>query len=151
QCAGQPAFETQVHEGGVLKRFRRAGDMEKRPHLFELLAGGEAREMHGMRTDVAYCERRTYLRWVETPGTLAILVRQVDCPLLKIFNLYLANIPQHAVADQLACLPHHGMGGIGVGDAENKPGGLLATYELERVIEVGRQRLVRNDVDPGVQ
>ena len=96
------------------------------------------------------------------PPDCAGSVRQAACfcpvvlerrgqPVLRILGLDHPDPAELARRDPLARLAHHRKAGVVVGQPEHEAGAPHGLDQVERVVEVGGQRLVADHVDPGLE
>ena len=82
---------------------------------------------------------------------LAIGGDRRDRPVLAELDEDLTNAAELPGPHHFPRLANHGKGGKAVGHAEEEAGRLLPTDEVDSIGEIGRQRLVANDVDTAVE
>ena len=106
-----------------------------------------------MRADVAQAARRAALLRVRAPRRLllagALEIRSQ--PALRVFDDHLADIAQHAPADQLARLLDHRIAGVIVREDEDFLRLLDDLPQLERLLEIERDRLVEDHIEPRLE
>ncbi len=130
------------HEGVELRR--EGGD---------LVADDELGEVEGMGADVADRAGGAGAGRIRAPfGLLAAgLLDAGGEPILRVFHLHDADGPELARLHHGARLPHQGIAGVIVRDREDQAGFTGELRELIGLAPRGRQRLVADHMDAGLQ
>src|ERR1700751_3506854 len=101
-----------------------------------------------MGPDIDQDHRTSDPGWIKTPSRRNILRSQVP---LNVLKMELADGPDGAIEDHSASLAHHRVGGVGVGQTELKPAVLHLLGQTYGRCQVGSERFVADDMEPGVQ
>ena len=109
-----------------------------------------------MGADVAHTVGDTGHRRIGAPdgqlsGALAGDAQLIDEPLLDILRIDGGDLADLALGDHLAGHLHHGVAGIGIGDAENQVFLLGQGHQLLRLLHSEAQRLFAHHMDPVLQ
>jgi len=85
--------------------------------------GYKARDVVGMRADVAEATAGPALRGIRAPGGLFLsgVLKRGGQPVLRVFDLHDANLSELAVGDHLAGLADHRIARVIVRESENQP------------------------------
>ena len=116
-----------------------------------LHSGHRVQQVICVAADIPEDRRRTRSGGIEAPVVGILQIRAHRELRLEVLDLAEPEVPDLAVRDHRPRLPHHGIGGVVVGGAEDEPARPHPGDEVPGVVQVGGERLVADDVPPRVE
>ena len=139
------------HAGGIVELASRHHRPDVGADLARLRAGDRMQQVPGVGADIRQNRRRTGPGGIETPVVGILQIGAHGKLRLDVLDLGEPQLPEVTVRDHRPRLPHHGIGGVVVGGAEDETARPHPGDEIAGIFEAGRERLVADDVPPGIE